>query len=129
MICDLPCNGIDGVGAFGTVSDWSDTLLLNSVVGKRLTVGMLAIPQRLRLSSLEPNHVMLPIANVVPNLLAKISRAPIKSVEVHVEHVGVAISFLIYNDCSADGSRRPSRTVWLDPFEPSRIPGDIVHRC
>lgn len=117
------------MGAFGTVSNWSDTLLLNSIVGERLTVGMLAIPERLRLPILESNHVMLPIANVIPNLLAKISWAPIKSVEVHVEHVGVAISFLIDDDCGADGSRCPSRTVWLDPFEPSRIRGDIVHRC
>ena len=117
------------MGAFGTVSDWSDTPLLNSVIGECLTIGMLAIPERLRLSILESNHVVLPIANVIPNHLAKIGWASIKSVEVHVEHVGVAVSFLIYDYCSADRSRSPSRTVWLDPFEPSRIRGDIVHRC
>lgn len=117
------------MGAFGTVSDWSNTLLLNSVICERLTIGVLAIPERLRNSILESNHVVLPIANVIPNLLAKISWAFIKSVEVHVKHVGVAISFVIDDDCSADGTRCPSRTVWFDPFQPSRIPCDIVHRC
>lgn len=72
---------------------------------------------------------MLPITNVIPNLLAKVSWASIKSVEVHVENVGVAISFFIYNDCSTYGARCPSRTVWFDPFQPSKIPGDIVHSC
>lgn len=104
-------------------------MLLNSVVGERLAVGMLAIPERLRLSIFESNHVMLPIANVIPNILAKISWAPVKSVKVNVEYIRVAISFLIYDYCSADGSRCPSRAVWLDSFEPSRIPGDIVYRC
>lgn len=117
------------MGTFGTVSDWPNTLLLNSVVGERLTIGMLAIPERLGLSILESNHIMLPVANMIPNLLTKISWASIKSVEVHVEHVGVAISFFIYEDCSTHGPGCPSRTVWFDPFQPSRIPGNIVHRC
>ena len=116
------------MGAFGAVRHWPLPVLFDGVVGESLPVGMLTVPDRLRNSITESNHVVLPVSNVIPELLSKNGVPLVISVKVEVEGVHQASPVVIDDDGRAHSAIGFTISVGGHPFKPRRILGDVVDR-
>ena len=127
-ISSLPGGGVTGVRTFGTVDDRPNPIFLHCSIRKRFTKSVLAVPDSLRHSILESDHIMFPVANVISNFLSKNRRTLIVRVEVHIECVDIPTSVIVHDDCGADCSVCLASAVRLDTGEPwrRRICGYIV---
>ena len=114
--------------ALGAVRNWPLPVLFDGVVGKSLSVRMLAVPDRLRESVAETNHVVLPVANVIPKLLPKNRVSFVVGVKVEVEGINQARSMVIHDDGSADGSIRFATAVGRHASEPWWLLSDTLDR-
>ena len=87
---------------------------------------MLGIPDRLRDSIDETNHVVLPVSNVVANLHSENNVPLVECIEIHIEGIYRAISVIVDNDRTAGDSIRLAGTVWFDTGQPGWVFGDVV---
>lgn len=125
-IGSLPGGGITSMRPLGTVYDRPNPLFLKCGICKRFTISVLAVPDSLRHSILEPDHVVLPIPNMISNFLAQNRGALVVCVKVQVECVDIAASVIIDDNRGADCSVGLASTIRLDTFKPRRIGSDIV---
>ncbi len=104
--------------ALGAVRDRPLPVFFHRIVGESFPVGMLAVPNRLRNSITETNHVVLPVTNVIPELLPENDAPFIVSIKVKVECVNQARSMVIDDDGGAHGAVRLATLVRRHTFEP-----------
>jgi hypothetical protein len=70
----------------------------------------------------------LPVAQVIAQFLAKDSLALVVGVEVEVECVDDAATFVIDDDAAGGRAVGLSGRVWSDAFQPRRVLGVVVGR-
>lgn len=110
----------------GTVYDRPNALFFNCGIRERFTISVLAVPDSLRHSILEANHVMLPVPNVIPDFLTENRWALVVCVKIHIECVNVATSVVVDDNCGADCSICLASAIRFDTIKPRRIFGYII---
>ena len=112
--------------AHRTVRKGPLALLLHGVVGERLPKAMLAEPHGLRNAILEPDHVVLPVADVVADHHAHDGVAEVERVEVHVVGIHQTRTMIIDDDGAAGGAVRLAGAIGRDAVEPAWVGRHVV---
>ena len=79
---------------------------------------MLTVPYSRRLAVLEPNHVVLPVSNMITKFVEEYGIAEIIGIEVHIESVNEAGAMVVYDYRTALCAIRPSVRVGDYTVEP-----------
>ena len=124
-----PLRGVVGVAAARRVRHWPLPNLLHSIVLERLAVAVLAEPHLLRLAVQKPDHVVLPVADVVAEFLVQDCVALVVGVEVHVEGVDTVVAVVVDDDCAAGGVGGLAGGVGDYAVEPFGLFGDVDGGC
>lgn len=110
-----PGDGIVRVAAPRGIGDGPHALLLNGGIGEGFAVAVLAVPDLLGSAVLEPDHVVLPISNVIAEFLEEHRVAEVVGIEIHVEDVHQSGSMVVDNDRGAGCAVGLPGRVWNNP--------------
>ena len=113
---------------YASTYSYTASIFLYSTIRECFAVGVLAIPHRLRLPVLEPHHGVLPISDVIVDLLSQVVAAVVERVEVEVESIDFAVSVITDDDGTGDRAVRLALSR-RDSIEPSRMSRHIIIRC
>lgn len=92
---------------------------------ERLAVVVLGIPHRAGGAIGEADHVVLPVADVVAELVAEDGVALVVGVEVHVEGVDGAVALVVDDDGAGGVGAGAAAGVGLDAVEVGRVFAEV----